>query len=258
MPGNDGDGGFATHVRVPARGLCLVPDNLPSDVTLDALSVVADAATTPYEAIRRSGLTADDVAIFVGAGGVGGFGVQIAASFGAAVVAVDIDQEKLDLAAAHGASMVLNAASGGEKELKSAVRSFVKQSGRKGIGLKIFETSGTPAGQNTAFNLLDFGGHLAIVGYTPRKIELRLSNLMALDATARGNWGCPPEYYPAVLDLVLRGKIALEPYIERHPLADAPSVLEAVAHHQIRKRVVLVPRAPDAKAVFAVKETGSA
>ena len=47
MPGNDGDGGFATHVRVPARGLCIVPDSLPAGVTLDALSVVADAVTTP-------------------------------------------------------------------------------------------------------------------------------------------------------------------------------------------------------------------
>ena len=42
MPGNNGDGGFATHVRVPARGLCPVPENLPLGVTLDLLSVVAD------------------------------------------------------------------------------------------------------------------------------------------------------------------------------------------------------------------------
>ena len=152
--------------------------------------------------MRRSGLTADDVAVFVGVGGVGGFGVQIAAAFGAAVVAIDIDPEKLHLAAAHGASLALNATSVGEKELKSAVRSFVKESGRKGIGLKIFETSGTPAGQNTAFNLLDFGGYFAVVGYTTKKIELRFSNLMALDATARGNWGCPLEHYPAALGLV--------------------------------------------------------
>ena len=34
------------------------------------------------------------------------------------------------------------------------------------------------------------------------KVEVRLSNLMAFDARALGNWGCPPEYYPAALDLV--------------------------------------------------------
>jgi 6-hydroxycyclohex-1-ene-1-carbonyl-CoA dehydrogenase len=239
MPGNDGDGGFATHVLVPARGLCPVPDALPSGVSLELLSVVADAVTTPYEAIRRSGLSAEDVAVFVGVGGVGGFGVQVAAAIGAAVVAIDIDQAKLDLAAQHGASLTLNAASASEKELKAAVRSFAKESGRKGIGLKIFETSGTAAGQSTAFGLLDHGAYLAIVGFTPKKVELRLSNLMAFDATARGNWGCPPEQYPAALQLVLDGKVVLEPYVERHALDEAPQILEAVARHEVRKRVIL-------------------
>ena len=107
MPGNDGDGGFATHVLVPSRGLCAVPEDLPSGVTLEMLCVVADAVTTPYEAIRRSGLGPDDVAVIVGAGGVGGFGVQIAAAVGAAVVAIDVDQARLDLASRHGAGLVL-------------------------------------------------------------------------------------------------------------------------------------------------------
>ena len=154
---------------------------------------MADAVTTPFEAVRRSGLGADDVAVFVGVGGVGGFGVQIAAALGAAVIAIDVDPARLELAAQHGASLTLDASSMNEKELNSAVRSFVKQSGRRSIGLKIFETSGTPAGQAIAFGLLDHGGYLAVVGFTPKKVELRFSNLMAFDATARGNWGCPPE-----------------------------------------------------------------
>jgi 6-hydroxycyclohex-1-ene-1-carbonyl-CoA dehydrogenase len=80
-----------------------------------------------------------------------------------------------------------------------------------------------------------------VVGFTPEKIELRLSNLMALDATARGNWGCPPEHYPAALQLVLDGKVALEPYIERHPLAEAAKVFEEVAQRRIKRRAILVP-----------------
>ncbi len=242
MPGNDGDGGFATHVRVPARSLCPVPDRLPKDVSLALLSVVADAVTTPYEAIHRSELSADDVAVFVGVGGIGGFGVQIAAALGAVVVAIDIDPHRLELSSQHGAGLILDAGRLTAKELKAAVRSFVKESGRKGIGLKIFETSGTTQGQSTAFGLLDHGGHLAVVGFTPKKVELRLSNLMAFDATARGNWGCPPQRYPEVLALVLEGKVALDPFAEEHPLDDAPAVLEAVAAHTVQRRPVLVPR----------------
>jgi 6-hydroxycyclohex-1-ene-1-carbonyl-CoA dehydrogenase len=241
MPGNDGDGGFATHVRVPARGLCPVPDPLPPGLCLELLSVIADAVTTPWEAIRRSGLGADHVAVFVGVGGVGGFGVQIAAALGAAVIAVDIDSAKLAMAAQHGASLTLNTSEINEKDLKIAVRNFTKQSGRTAIGLKIFETSGTAAGQQTAFSLLDFGGYLGIVGFTTKKVELRLSNLMALDATARGNWGCPPDQYPAALDLVLQGKVAVAPYVEIHPLDQAPAIFDAVAHHAITRRVILRP-----------------
>jgi len=241
MPGNDGDGGFATHVRVPSRGLCPVPEPLPPGLGAEFLSVIADAVTTPWEAIRRASLGPDDVAVFVGVGGVGGFGVQIAAALGAAVVAIDIDAGKLELASQHGAGLTLNSSAMNEKDLKVAVRNFAKQSGRKGIGLKIFETSGIPAGQQTAFSLLDFGGYLAVVGFTPKKVELRLSNLMALDATARGNWGCPPDQYPAALDLVLQGKVAIAPYVETHPLDESPAVFDAVARHAIARRVILKP-----------------
>jgi 6-hydroxycyclohex-1-ene-1-carbonyl-CoA dehydrogenase len=207
--------------------------------------VIADAVTTPWEAIRRAGLSADDVAVFVGVGGVGGFGVQVAAALGAAVAAIDVDSDKLELASKHGAGLTLNPATMNEKDLRASVRSFVKQSGRSGIGLKIFETSGTTAGQQTAFALLDFGAYLAVVGYTAKKVELRLSNLMAFDATARGNWGCPPEQYPAALDLVLKGKVAITPYVEQYSLDEAPAIFEAVARHAIRRRVILKPAAMD-------------
>ena len=52
-------------------------------VDLAALSVIADAVSTPYQAIAARGLAPGDLAVFVGAGGVGGFGVQIAAALGA-------------------------------------------------------------------------------------------------------------------------------------------------------------------------------
>jgi 6-hydroxycyclohex-1-ene-1-carbonyl-CoA dehydrogenase len=247
MPGNDGDGGFASHVLVPSRGLCAVPEPLPMGLTLGMLSVVADAVTTPFEAIRRSGLGQEDVAVIVGAGGIGGFGIQIAAALGAAVVAIDVKRERLDLASRHGAGLVLDANSTDLKGLKAAVRTFSKESARNGIGLKIFEMSGSPAGQTTAFGLLDHGAYLAVVGFTSKPVELRLSNLMAFDATARGNWGCPPDQYPSALQLVLEGRIALAPYIEVHALEEAPAILEAVAKHAVRRRVILLPNHSEVK-----------
>lgn len=241
MPGNDGDGGFATHVKVPARGLCPVPSSDDPRLPLSSMAVIADAVTTPFEALRRAHVGPGDVVVIIGAGGVGGFGVQIAAALGAAVVAVDIDPSKLELAAAHGADLVLDANTHDVRALRKAVRSFVERRETPGCGTKVFECSGTPAGQTTAFALLDAGGWLGVVGYSPKKVEIPLSKLMALDATARGNWGCPPDQYPKALELVLQAKVTLEPYVEHYPLDEAPRVLEAAARHELGRRAVLVP-----------------
>ena len=93
MPGNDIQGGFASHIVVPARGLCPVDEKRLAAAGLELwqVSVVADALTTPYQAVRRAGVTPGSLAIVVGAGGVGGYCVQVAAAAGATVVAVDVD-----------------------------------------------------------------------------------------------------------------------------------------------------------------------
>ena len=236
FPGNDVHGGFASHVVVPARGLCPVPEG--ND--LAALSVIADAVSTPYQAILRSGLKEGDLAVFVGAGGVGGFGVQIAAALGATAVAIDLDDERLDLIARHGAALTINA--GREfKEIRQAIRALAEEREVPTWRQKIFETSGTPKGQAMAFGLLGHGGYLGVIGYSPEKVEIKLSNLMAMDAVAEGNWGCLPERYPAVLDLVLRGKVALGPFIVKRPLASIGDAFSEIRAHRVSRRVVLIP-----------------
>jgi len=106
---------------------------------------------------------------------------------------------------------------------------------------KIFETSGTEGGQSTAFGLVGHGGYLAVVGFTPKKLQLRLSNLMAFDATAQGNWGCLPEHYPAIVELVLSGKIALEPFVELRPLSSINQTFKDLHERRINRRVILIP-----------------
>jgi 6-hydroxycyclohex-1-ene-1-carbonyl-CoA dehydrogenase len=246
FPGSDIDGGFGSHLRVPAAGLCPVPDLSdptmnPASVDLPTLSVIADAVSTPYQAILRSGLAAGDLAVFVGVGGVGGFGAQIAAALGARVVALDVSQERLDKLAGFGVALALRPDQLDAKGLKQAVRDFAKRQGVPSWRQKVFETSGTPAGQATAFSLLGPGGYLGVVGFAPKPVEVRLSNLMAFDATAQGNWGCLPEHYPAVLALVLAGKVALTPFVERRPMASINQAFEDVHAGRVSGRLVLVP-----------------
>lgn len=246
MPGNDIQGGFASHIVVPAKQLCKVPvdaDMKPVgavDISLEELSVVADAITTPYQAIVEAGLTDRDLAVFVGVGGVGGFGAQLAKSFGAAVVAIDVDQQKLDNLAPY-MDATFNAADIPFKDLRKKVYGVAKETGRSRAHLKIFETSGTAAGQNTAFGLLTFGAHLSVVGFTLDKVNIRLSNLMAFNATARGNWGCIPKYYRPVVDLILAGKMDLKPFVKTFPLDSINDIFEMVHARKIIQRPILIP-----------------
>ena len=239
MPGNDMDGGFADYVVVPGLGICTVDDRGGYD--LADLSVIADAVTTPYQAAVRSGLAAGDLAIVVGAGGVGGYAVQIAAALGARVVAIDVDDSKLAAIAPYGASLTLNSKSCDFKTLKKEIAGNAKAWGCPENGWKIFECSGHAAGQETAYGLLGYAGVLMVVGFTLAKIEVRLSNLMAFDATVQGTWGCRPELYPDALRLVTSGRVTLKPFIERHPLGDGAEILRRVADHEIQKRAILVP-----------------
>jgi 6-hydroxycyclohex-1-ene-1-carbonyl-CoA dehydrogenase len=156
-------------------------------------------------------------------------------------VAIDVDAEKLASIAGHGASLTLNAREMDAKALKSAINAFAKQNALPATEWFIFECSGTAAGQLTAYGLLVHGATLGVVGFTMDKVEVRLSNLMAFDARAIGNWGCPPELYPAALDLVLDGKVHLKPFVETHPLDEINRVFEAVHHRDIKRRAVLVP-----------------
>ncbi len=239
MPGNDIDGGFADYVRVPARGLCVVEDR--GGYALADLSVIADAVTTPYQAVVRSGLGAYDSAIVIGAGGVGGHAVQIAAAFGAYVIALDVDDARLARAASAGARLTLNPSTMPFRELRATIASAVGEWGGAPYGWKLFECSGTTAGQETAFGLLTPAATLLVVGFTLARVQLRLSNLMALDATVQGTWGCRAELYPEALRMVTDGRITLAPYIERFALQDGPEVLRRVADHEIERRAILQP-----------------
>lgn len=245
MPGNDIQGGFATHVQVPAFGLCPVDEARLKDAGLELadVSVVADAVTTPYQAVVRSGLTTGDLAIVVGAGGVGGYTVQIANALGANVVAIDIDQAKLDVIRGFGAALTLNANELSFPDLKKSIRNFARENGLRKTESIIFECSGSAAGQRTAYGLMTYGSTLCVIGFTMDKVEIRMSNLMAFDARMLGNWGCEPALYPAALDLVLDKRVQLLPFVERKPLEAINEVFDAVHDGRMTRRAILIPEA---------------
>jgi 6-hydroxycyclohex-1-ene-1-carbonyl-CoA dehydrogenase len=241
MPGNDFHGGFASHIVVPAKYLCLVPDNVLEKYSLQQLSVIADAVSTPYQVIKKAEIEPGDLAIVIGVGGVGIYGAQLAKIFGAKVIALDVNDEKLGIAANHGIDATINIKDLDIKAIKDKVKGIVKELKASSVCWKIFEMSGTKAGQELAFNLITYASTLSIVGFTMDKVEVRLSNLMAFDARLIGTWGCKPELYPEVVELVASDKLRINEFVELFPLSSINEVFKNTLAHKYTKRSVLVP-----------------
>lgn len=241
MPGNDFHGGFASHIKVPSKYLCAVPEKVLDKYSLKQLSVIADAISTPYQVIKKSELETGDLAIVIGVGGVGVYAALIAKIFGAKVLALDIDDDKLNTAKANGIDATLNIKGLDIKTIKGSVKEIAKTLGVSKYGWKIYEMSGTKAGQETAFNLITFTSTLSIVGFTMDKPDVRLSNLMAFDAKLIGTWGCKPELYPEVVDLIATDKLKIDDFIETFPLSKINEVFKNTLEHKYKKRSILVP-----------------
>jgi 6-hydroxycyclohex-1-ene-1-carbonyl-CoA dehydrogenase len=215
-------------------------------LTLRHLAVVADAVSTAFQAVRRSGLASGKLAVVVGLGGVGTFAAQVAADAGAAVVGVDVDPRRRQAATASGVRLALDPQALPSRELRARIMEFARAEADAEAGWTIFECSGTAAGQQTAWGLLGYGATLMVVGYTLEAPPLRLSNLMAFDARALGNWGCAPDLYPAILERVLSKRIDVVSHTELRPLDEIAAVLEEVQAHRADRRVVLVPERKEA------------
>jgi 6-hydroxycyclohex-1-ene-1-carbonyl-CoA dehydrogenase len=244
MPGNSlGQyGGFSTHIPVPSIDLCEVKER--GDIPLPHLAVVADAGTTPYQAAKRADLQpGDHVAVIGITGGVGQYMGQVAKALGAkTVIGIARNPEKLQRALKYGADFVINSTDKDAKSISKQFRGLCKEKGLPNFGWKIFEITGVKAGQEIGLALLGFTGKLIVVGFGLAKTEYAMGRLMAFDADILGTWGCLPEYYPAVLDMVLKKKIDIGPFVETRPMSSIAQTFEEV--HKAgspAKRIVLTP-----------------
>lgn len=199
MLGNHIDGAFAEYIAVDAKDVVKVPEGL----NLADLSIVADAVATPYHAvINRAQVKHGDKVIVVGCGGVGINVVQFAKYAGAQVIAVDLQDSKLELARRLGAEYTINP----EKE---DFRKMVKEYfGRADIA---FEVVGHPNTQQMAFESLGPGGKLIAVGYSPKKWDgFQSGKVMFWELEILGSLGCPPKDFVKILNLLKEEKITLD------------------------------------------------
>lgn len=243
MPGNSYGiyGGFSSHIVVPAKDLCVIDNR--KGMPLEHFAVIADAVTSPYQAATRADLKPGDYTIVLGGtGGLGVYATQILAAMGAKeVIVVARNQEKLERAMKYGATYTISTQDKDARGVRDAFRAYSKEKKLPNYGWKIFEWSGSAAGQEIGLELVSYTGKMVVAGYGMQKNTYQLSRLMAFDAEIIGTWGCLPKYYPTVLKMVQDKKVQIEPFIETRPMSKIQQAFEEAHKGGMDKRIVLIP-----------------
>jgi 2-desacetyl-2-hydroxyethyl bacteriochlorophyllide A dehydrogenase len=219
MFGNHVDGAYAEYVKAPAKDAF----PLPAEIPLEDASIIADAVSTPFHAVKNRGQVrpGDKVAVF-GCGGVGINAVQIAVAAGATVFAVDMVEEKLEKARELGASGAINASK--EADVGKALRKM------SGGGVDVaFEVIGNPDVIATAFSAVKNGGRLVVVGYTDKNVTINAGRIMFREMEILGSLGCRPVDYPRIIEMVRAGRLKLSALITaRYPLDRVNEAFDAL------------------------------
>ncbi|MBD8585585.1 NAD(P)-dependent alcohol dehydrogenase [Frigoribacterium sp. CFBP 8766] len=194
---------------------------------------LTDAGLTPYHAIKTSlpKLGAGTFAVVIGTGGLGHVGIQILKALsGAQIIALDVSDDKLELATHVGADHVLIS----DEHAADSIRELTG-----GLGANaVFDFVGAPptvalatsvAASEADVTLVGIGGGTAQVGF----------GSIAYDAAVRvPYWGSRSELIE-VLDLARSRRVSVE--TQRYSLDDGPAAYEALAAGTVRGRAVIVP-----------------
>jgi propanol-preferring alcohol dehydrogenase len=198
FPGVNLPGVYAEYHLSPAANLASLPDEIP---LLDA-SAIPDAITTSYHVINSRGRVrpGDVVAIIGAAGGVGIHLCQMAKLFGGEVVAVDIDDAKLERTLDFGASAMVNLAKEGADE------GLQQATGGYGCDV-VVDMVGRPETAAFAQRSLARGGRAVFLTTFPTEATFQPRHLVSHEAELIGSRYAAKHELLAAIELVRQGRI---------------------------------------------------
>ena len=204
-----GIGAFA-ELTLVAAGQCtkVDPSVRPEVAGLLGCGVMAGLGA----ALNTAPVTRGDSVAVIGCGGVGSAALLGAALAGARrVIAVDVDQRKLDWAREFGATDVINSL---EADPVEGVRELTEGNGAD----VVIEAVGRPETYTQAFYARDLAGTVVLVGVpTPdMRLELPLLDVFGRGGALKSSWygDCLPDRdFPILIDLHLQGRLPLERFV---------------------------------------------
>jgi propanol-preferring alcohol dehydrogenase len=234
MLGHYTDGGYAEYIAVPQRNAVL----LPEEISFEQGAIMMCSSSTSLHALRKARMRAGETVAVFGVGGLGISAVQLAFAMGAIdVLAVDINDAKLALAAQYGA-IPINANDG------DPVAAIKARTGRKGVDVAL-ELVGLPATMQQAVEALAVMGRAAIVGISDQPLTLdAYAELIGKEAEVIGSNDHLLQELPLLLELARRGKLDLSCVVTRTVPLNAQvinRVLDDLERFSGDVRTVIVP-----------------
>jgi 2-desacetyl-2-hydroxyethyl bacteriochlorophyllide A dehydrogenase len=234
MLGHYTSGGYAEYIAVPARNAIALPDEIP----FEQGATLMCASATAFHALRKSRLKAGEKAAIIGIGGLGMSAIQLARAFGTLdVFAVDINPEKLQLAAHYGAIPV-NASQ------TDPVAEIRRLTDGRGVDVAI-ELIGLPQTMQQTVRCLGVLGRAVIAGIGDRPLEIdTYRELLGNEIEIIGSNDHLLQELPLLVEMARRKVLDTSRVVTRVVPLDADAInttLDALERFSGDVRTVIVP-----------------
>lgn len=218
------DGGYAEYCKAPANYIVKVPDGL----SFEEVSPIFCAGVTTYKALKVSEAQPGDWVAIYGIGGLGHVALQYAKAMGFNVIAVDIQDDKLELATQLGADITINGLN------VDPVQEIYERVGGVQSAISVAVTK---RAFEQAYRSVKRGGTLVVVGLPNDELPIPIFDTVLNGVTVKGSIVGTRKDLQEALAFAAQGKVRTN--IEVQPLDNINEVFQRMEKGQINGRIVL-------------------
>ncbi|MEY9127938.1 propanol-preferring alcohol dehydrogenase [Bradyrhizobium yuanmingense] len=219
------NGGFAEYVIASAAFAA----KLPATIDFAAIAPILCAGVTTYKGLKETEAKPGEWVVISGIGGLGHVAIQYAKAMGLKVAAVDIAEDKLELARETGADLAVNALADG------AVEKVLTASGGGAHGVLVTAVSTAAFAQ--ALKMVRRKGTVSLVGLPPGEFPTPIFDVVLKRITVRGSIVGTRRDLDEAIAFAADGKVKAE--VTKVPLAAINDVFDRMKAGKIDGRMVL-------------------
>ncbi|KAA8734948.1 alcohol dehydrogenase AdhP [Acinetobacter qingfengensis] len=220
------NGSFAEYCLADGEYVGVIPEG----VDLLEIAPILCAGVTVYKGLKMTEAKTGDWVAISGIGGLGHVAVQYAKTMGFNVVAIDVDDSKLNLAKELGADVGINAL-----KVDDVQAEVYKATGDGCHGVLV--TAVSPKAFEQAVKIIRRGGTMVLNGLPPGKFDLSIFDMVLDGITVRGSIVGTRLDLKEALDIAARGKV--KAHINVEPLENINDIFERMEHGKIDGRIVI-------------------